>query len=341
MIKGKIKKELSKEEILKCISSYDIYRYYHGPFKINVVSVNRHRGEKDPSLIIGNKISDQLTHMDFGDMRWRGDCFSFVEQIFNVGFHDALLIINRDFNLGLTGEKVEGKNIITWKTPEIVVKDPPLIQVVTRPFNKEEFDYWGCYYQGEEDIKRENIYVPSQIWRNKKRIPLGDLMTFCYYYPELDKWKIYRPHAKKRDKDTPINMWKWDTNLPFNYIENLEAVKEAPLGILSKSKKDRMVLMKALEISSIASVQAEDPSCITKELLDVFDTCKKKLIVSDNDKKGKSFSWWLTDEHCFKHCNVPDKYLSTDPKCTDFADLACVHDLEKVRKHFKNKRFIQ
>jgi hypothetical protein len=340
MIKGKRKKELTKEAILSKITSYDIYRYYQGPFKLNTILVNKHRGEKDPSLIIGNKLSSQLTHKDFGDGSWRGDCFSFVQQIHRCDFKMALALINRDLNLGLDGGKIEDKKVITWETPEITLKPPPLIQIVTRPMSKEEWAYWACYHQGEEDIVRENIYVPSQIWRNKKRMVLGDLMTFCYYYPDVDKWKIYRPFAPKREKDTPSHMWKWDTNLPFDYIEDLPSIEGADLGVLGKSKKDRMVLRKALEIETIANVQAEDPACMSREALNVFDTARRKLVVSDNDKKGKEFSWWLTDNYGFRHCNVPDRYHTEDPKCTDFADLACVHGLDKVKNHFKLKRFI-
>lgn len=339
MIKGKRKKQIDKEEILSKITTYDIYRFYQGPFKLNKVCANKHRGEKDPSLIIGNKVSDQLTHKDFGDGNWRGDAFHFVMQIYQCDFPTALAIINRDFNLGLGGEEIiENKKVIVWKTPDIVVKKPPLIQVVTRKLNKAEWDYWKCYHQGEEDIKREHIYVPKEIWRNKSKLYLGDLMTFCYYYPDVDLWKLYRPHASKRDKDTPPHLWKWDTNLPFDYIENLEAVRDAKLGVLAKSKKDRMVLMKALGISAIANVQAEDAACMTIHALDIFDTCRRKVAVTDNDKKGKDFSWWLTNSHGFKHCNVPDRYRAQD--CTDFADLSCVYDLEKVTHHFKLKGFI-
>lgn len=343
MIKGKTKFVLNKDAILSRITSYDIYRYYNGSFKLNVLMVNRHRGEKDPSLIIGNKLSQDLTHKDFGDSRWKGDCFNFVQQIYGCDFATALKLINKDFNLGLDGNMVEGLKVITWEVPDMEVRIPPLIQVVPRKMNDAEWKYWSCYHQGEEDIKRENIFVPKQIWRDKKKMFLGDLLTFCYYYPGvdgMDRWKIYRPYANKRGKDTPPHLWKWDTNLPFDFIEDLGAVKGAKLGILGKSKKDKMVLRKALELETICNVQAEDPACMTIEALETFDTCKRKLVVSDNDKKGKEFSQWLTDNHGFKHCNVPDKYSKMDPKSTDFADLSCVFNLEKVTKHFKTKRFI-
>lgn len=337
MIKGKKKVLINKELILSKITPFDIYRLYQGPFSLNHVLVNKFRGEKTPSLIIGNKLRTSLTHKDFGDGSWKGDCFDFVQQIHNCDYDMALRIIDRDFNLGMGSEKLD-KHVITWKSPQIIMKPPPLIQVIPRKLSKDEWSYWGCYHQGEEDIKREYIYTPKEIWRNKKKIWLGDLMTFCYYYPAIDRWKIYRPHAPKREGvDIPLHLWKWDTNVPFDHIEDLECIRNAKLGVLGKSKKDKMVLRKALELETVCNTQAEDPACMTKEALDIFDTCERKLAVTDNDKKGKEFSWWLTDNFGFRHCNVPDK----EQLCTDFADMSCVYkSLAVVREHFKRKRFI-
>jgi len=337
MIKGKSRIVLNKESILRKITPYDIYRYYQGPFTLNHVINNKFRGEKTPSLIIGNKVRTTLSHKDFGDSKWKGDCFDFVQQIHNCNYDNALKIIDRDFNLGMVSQSVSHKQIITWKNPITLVKPPPLFNVVPRKMTKDEWNYWGCYHQGEEDIKREYIYVPAEIWRNKRKMYLGNLMTFCYYFPSIDRWKLYRPFAPPRDNDSPPCMWKWDTNVPFDYVEDLENVRDADLGVLGKSKKDRMVLRKALELNTIANVQAEDAACMSKESLDVFDTCKRKLAVTDNDKKGKEFSWWLTDNFGYRHCNVPDK----EKLCTDFADMSCVYkSLDVVKQHFKRKRFI-
>lgn len=340
MIKGKKKGQLTKEKILERISGYDIYRFYHGNFKVNQVSVNRHRGEVNPSLIIGNKISDQLTHKDFGDYSWRGDAFHFVEQVHGCDFLTALKIIDRDFNLGLGGGKVvEGRKIVTWSQPEVLTKRPPVFDIVTLPtLTNEGWKYWNRHYQGEEDIRRENIFMPKEIWRNKKKMYLGTLLTFCYWYPEVG-WKIYRPFAEKRIKNTPIHKWKWDTNLPFDYVENLGNVENGcKIALLGKSKKDRMVIMKALETQCIANIQAEDPSCISQITLEVFKNVENRYAVMDNDKKGVEVSWWLTNQHGFKHCNVPYEMLDkTGNKITDFAHMAESNGLQSVRDHFKNK----
>jgi hypothetical protein len=339
MVKGKKKIELTKEAILSKISTFDIYRFYHGNFKINDVTVNRHRGEKNPSLIIGNKLTSELTHKDFGNYNWRGDAFHFVEQIHKCDFYEALQRIDRDMNLGISSTPIKGRKVVTWEQPEEITKKPPFFQIVTlNTLTKEGWDYWGKYYQGEEDIKRENIFMPKEIWRNKKKIYLGNLLTFCFYYPDIDKWKIYRPFAPTKEKDTPIHKWKWDTCIPFDYVENLENMENCSSnGFLAKSKKDRMVLMKALDTQCVASIQAEDPACVSPRCIEIFQNIEKKYAIMDNDKKGVETSWWLTKQHNFKHINVPYKYLIETPKSTDFADLAYNYDLEKVRNHFKNK----
>ena len=189
--------------------------------------------------------------------------------------------------------------------------------------------------------ERENIFQPKEIWRNKKRIPLGNLLTFAYIYNDIDKCKIYRPFAAKRTITTPINQWKWDSNVPFNYIDNIHSITSScNMAVLAKSKKDRMVLMKALNTDCIADVQAEDPACLSQESLNILKSIEKRYVISDNDKKGKEFSWWLTKEHQFKHVNVPDKYLTSIPKCTDFADLCYYYGIDVVINHFKQKQII-
>jgi len=60
-IQGKTRKELTKENVFKLISSYDIYRFYFGDFKLNTSVKNHFRGENNKSFIIGNKFGE-ITH---------------------------------------------------------------------------------------------------------------------------------------------------------------------------------------------------------------------------------------------------------------------------------------
>jgi hypothetical protein len=251
--------------------------------------------------------------------------------------------VDRDFGLGLQeGKLIESKPVvITWETPEIEIKQAPLFQVVYYgKMGKRHLDYWAKLEQGEEDLKRENIYQVKELWRNKRKVGTGDLLTYGYYYPDIDKWKIYRPFAPKKTDKTPVSQWKWDSNVPFDYVDNLGWLGcpvNCNRAFVAKSKKDRMVLMKALGEGCIVDVQAEDAACLDANTLELIKQVPQRYIVSDNDKKGKEFSWWLTKQHGFNHVNVPDSYLNGDPKCTDFADLCYHYGMDTVINHFKKK----
>ena len=341
MVKGKIKTELTKETILDRITEYDVYRYYFGNFELNEVTTNHLRGEHAPSIIIGDKFG-KLIHKDLGDFYWRGDCFNLVQQIHRCDYPTALRIVDKDFNLGINeGKDVQKSDVIRWMQPkETIIKPAPFFQVVERRPNNDELRYWNEYFLDIEDVKKAEIYFPKSIYRNRQKLYLGNLLTFCYWYEELRVWKLYRPHAPKRMKDTPVNQWKWDTGkIPFDYCDNLKNIKSCHYAFLTKSRKDRAFLIKTLGIDCVADVQAEDPSCINDVTIETFKkNSQVQVTVFDGDKNGKESSWWLTNNHGFKHCNVPDHLLSEG--ITDFADMGKKYGMESVISHFQNKGYI-
>ncbi len=341
-------KELSKEEwvqqekdkILKYVTEADIAIGFWPTgreLKFNTAIKSPFRTDECPSFIIGNKYGG-ITYKDMGDYNFRGDIWKFVQQIEGLQtFRQVIDKIDQRFNLGYSNKKVEGQKIITWEQPKLEIKPPPLIQVSVRKFNKTELTWWNLRSQDISDLKREEIYAPSTIYRNRKKIELME-HTYCYWCPDICKWKLYRPLAPKRVKNTPVWQWKWDNSIgTLTYVENLNKMKGA-IGILNKARKDRMVIRKATGIDAICSVQAEDPSALTDETLyQIWTNCETKVVVSDSDKKGKVFSHWLTDEHGYIHCNTPDEYL---PEVNDFDGMAVKYGLDSVTKHFRSKGLI-
>ena len=332
--------KITKEYILEKVGDYRIFSYYLPGFKVNKVVNSCFRKDNNPSMLIHNK-GNKLLFKDFGNYHFRGDCFDFVGLMYNLNLPNTLKKIAEDF--GLTKKSINNyeKVISEYKIPKKIEESkPPLLQISTRNFTKEELAYWSSYYQDISDLKKENIVAIKSLWRNKQKINLdNNLFNFAYIYPD-NKLKIYRPNAPKRVKETPINNWKWDTNLPFDYIENIDDILNCDISILAKSKKDKMVLRKALEIDCISSCQAEDPSTISEATLNKFNTCKLKIACTDTDKKGKEFSWWLTTNHGFKHCNVPNELTINNHSVKDFADWARYSSLETIKNHFKNKKLI-
>ncbi len=333
MIQGTRKEIVEKEDIFKYVSPYDIYRLYLGNFEIGEVFCNQLRGESNPSLVVREYMGG-FHHFDYGSSTYRGDCFNLVMQKYGCDYPSALQWILKDFGIATVGGK---SSKVTWKQPDIIkVRKPPKFHIITRKYNQDELRWWSDRLQDISDLKRENIFAPKEIFRNYKKVylPPGDLV-FCHYYPELDKWKIYRPLRGKRERDTPVHEWKWDTNLPPTVVENIDSLSGAAKGLLTKSTKDRIYLMKLLEMDKIASVQAEDAIFFPQSAIDIFQQIPDRWVNSDNDKKGKEFSWWLTTNYGYKHINAPD-----DIQGTDFVDMGLSQGHEAVRNHFKIKGFI-
>ena len=319
--------------IFEKVSQEQIFRYYY-PYKftLNQRCLSCFQKDNNPSMIIGTKSnSGDIVFKCFNSPE-KGDCINFVMQMFNLDYLDALLKIAEDFGLK-ESSNTKYEQIIKElpKTTVIKQKKAPDIVVSTRPFNSNELNYWNDYYQDISDLKRENIYVPKKIWINKNPIDLKvSELTFCYYYPENDKWKLYKPYASKEKK--------WFTNQAFDYIEDIEKVKNCPKVLISKSKKDKLVLSKALNFSCLVTTQAEDITCFNQNSITILNTCKEVYTVYDNDLKGKTASWALTNNFGWKHCNVPDELLKNG--VSDFADWAKITNLKTIEDYFKLKNII-
>ena len=141
MIQGRKKVKLTPDSILEKISEYDIYKMYmpHQNWKINVVTYSPFRNEKNPSFIIGYR-GGTLKFIDFGDSSKKGNCFNFVMMLFNVGLNDALLMIDRDFDLGIvnaSSTRNYERIVSNYTQPTATSKREYFIQVKARKFTHE------------------------------------------------------------------------------------------------------------------------------------------------------------------------------------------------------------
>jgi len=315
--------------ILDLISPFDIYRFYFGDFKVNEITTNHLRGDKTPSFIIGNK-GGSLHHFDFGDIRWKGDCFEFVQTIFGLNLNDTLRKIDGDFGLGLSGDPVKDyKQIVNqYKQPEELGKRYSLIQVVTKPFTKEELAYWEQYFQTKEDLRANNIYSIKTMFLNRSKFPLSENdLRFGYLYGN-GYWKIYAPYMDKRHK--------WLSNVPLNMAYGLNNLHPNKNTLICKSMKDYLVCRKVYE--HVCHVQNESIAAFSKETVDyINDNSALVFYGGDSDDQGKKTSYTITSSFNWKHINPPDRLLS-DIK--DFSDWAKLEGLEAIKNHFKLKGLI-
>jgi len=331
----KVNKQIDlKKLILDKVNPEQVFRlYYPFNFKLNdrckSCFVSK---DENPSMVIGTKSDTGEVIFKCFVSNKKGDFIVFVRELFNLDYIEALEKIAEDFGIkDKSNTKYESIISSLPITKDVKQKKAPDIVVATRNFNSEELRYWNEYYQDIEDLKRENIFVPKKIWVNKNPIILKSTeLCFAYYYADIDKWKLYRPFEDK--------VKKWFTNVNFDYIENINNIQNCEKVLIAKSKKDKMVLQKALDFNCFVTTQAEDLACFNEHSINILKSIPEVYTVFDNDTKGKAASWILTNNFQFKHCNVPDKYLKEE--ITDFADLGKEKGLWKVKNHFLNKKII-
>lgn len=330
--------DLKKQIELK-VSPEQVFRFYY-PYEFRLNDRCRScftERDDNPSMVIGTKSKTGEVIFKCFNSHHKGDFVSFVMQYFNLDYRESLEKIAIDFGIKEDdGKKYQSIISSLPITKDVRQKKAPDIVVATRPFNSEELRYWNEYYQDIEDLKRENIFVPKKIWINKNPVIMKSTeLCFTYYYPDIDKWKIYKPFNKKD---------KWFTNIPFTHIEGLDRIKNCNRVIATKSKKDSMILKTILTNECIIATQAEDISCWTEESIKYLkENSRVQYCSSDNDIKGKAYSWSMTNLHNFKHINVPDGIpdLRKEGKfITDWSDWSRDYGIDTVREYFKKKKII-
>lgn len=299
-------------------------------WKLNKVTLSPFRNETNPSFIIGNR-SGSISFIDFGDLNYRGDCFTFVKLMFNfTSLDDVLKKINSDFGLGIGGGSVKDyrQMVGQYKQPT-EVKRYSLVQVVTRKFTNAELDYWNSYHQSIDDLKDNNVYAVKKVFLNRQLFPMKETeMVFGYLYD--GHWKIYRPFADKKQKWVP-------NNVPIDVIDGRENIVNCKTALITKSKKDYMVVKKIFPCS--CAVQNEGIGCFSKENVDYFKSNSEKQILGfDSDVPGVVSSQQITKLFEFDYCNVPRKYLTEGIK--DFADWAKNYGLGEIESYFREKGII-
>lgn len=333
MIQGKKRVKLTPDSILDKITEYDIYKMYmpHQNWKINVVTYSPFRNEKNPSFIIGYR-GGALRFVDFGDSSKKGGCFNFVMMLFNVSLNDALLMIDRDFDLGIvsgSSTKEYERIVADYVQPTATSKREYFIQVKTRKFTHEELAYWNAYYQDIDDLRANNVYSIDTVYLNKQKFPIKDTeLRFGYLYE--GHWKIYRPFADKKNKWMP-------NNVPITMMDGLDDITDCDVAFINKSKKDYMVMKKVFPCC--CAVQNEGMGCFSEENVEfIKENSERQILSFDSDETGVKNSKLISDKFGFEYCNVPRIYL--DEGIKDWADLARIHGLKTIEKYLTQKEII-
>ena len=318
--------DITPELLYSKIADYDIYRYYMGDFTIGRSFCNSHRGDRNPSMVIYVGQAGHLFHRDYADERFRGGPFDLVMQIYpGMNYDAALRRVATDFGIVDAASEDYKKIVSQYNKPVIDMKRHALIQVNARKWEKADLDYWAAYGITYEQLREEEIYCVKQWSLNRRRMHIGK-GELCFAYRYNEGFKVYYP---TRTKDEG----KWTTNISTSTVENLDALKGASRVLITKAKKDRMVLSRYFP--TVLSVQNESRACFTPEFLLALEG-KEVWINFDSDEPGVKNCKIVTEEFGFKYINIPKLYLPTK----DFADLYKQEGEKPITDYLKQKGLI-
>ena len=283
------KEELTKENIFKKVTEYDIFLNYFGQFVLEKRYRSPWRRDSNPSFVITNT-EKGLRCKDFGDGP-QLDCIGFVQKLFNYSYYQALAQINVDFNLNLAGEhplKSLSKPVIsnTRIVPE--PKKAVLIEEVVREFNQVDVDYWKQYLLELTDLEDtkaiSQCYIDEYLFYNY--IPKLNNIAYCYYFN--DKKKIYLPKASKYNK--------WRMNWNSSCIDGYNKLPETgELLLITSSRKDRLVLKK---LGYISIAPPSENTYISEEKIEELKRrFTRVLLYLNNDQQGIEFAKRQSEEY--------------------------------------------
>lgn len=284
-------KALTKENILKKVDSYQLFKMYCLGFsELNTFFKSEFRKDNDPSCHIIMWEGD-LLYKDFGDTSYR--VFDYVMKKFNTNYRGALEIVNRDFNLKLGGTEdlsssgtslvIPEKSSVDLKTME---KKPTVIEIKPRPWTKLDKVYWTKYGIPARLLKYHNIksishYSVTKDDDQKRIYALNPFMigySIDYYWNHgVFRRKLYFPQLKGRGRfisnvdDTVVQGW---TLLP----------KQGKILFVTKSYKD-ILIFNLLGYWAIAP--NNERSYIPEKVMDKLKLRFENIYTwFDNDKTG-------------------------------------------------------
>lgn len=293
-------KSLTKENILKKLDSYQLFKAYCTNFKeINKKFNSDLRKDKNPSCVIIYWNGD-LLYKDFGDKSYR--VFDYIGKKFNLDYNQVLQKINQDFGLGLgcsLGQSGNTCPVIPDKLPdrtEIIdlAKKSAIIEIQPRSWTKQDKQYWNSYkiplklleYHNIKSIGNYNLIKVSGEKSSFRINPFMLAYSIDYYWNEgIFRRKLYFPQSKSK---------RFISNVDATIVQGWTLLPKAGGEILfiTKSYKD-ILIFNLLGYWAIAP--NNEGSYIPDQVMEKLKNRWRYIYVwFDNDEGGikaaKSFS---------------------------------------------------
>ena len=272
-----------RKAILNQISDYEIYSYYLGhAFQIGKIMSSPFRTDNKPSFnIYKDKFYNGLLHKDFGDSRFVGDCFSFVQQLPpGLTYKEALEKVRRDILLGNLKKYLSySERKPTEKTTKIrcLLQYEP--QYKPSPLTKK---YWDEIGLTEDWLKFFKIYHAKSLFVDGSEWWISTPTNPINVYKIFDKIKGYRPLETNKSKKWISNVTRYD----IQGWEQLPDMNEVDTIIITKSLKDVAVLRTLGYLAIAPSSESVMLPPTAMKLLYTQYGIRKFIVLYDRDHGG-------------------------------------------------------
>lgn len=277
---------LTKENLFKYISEYDVYNYYVPKIRLGRTYHSPLRQDKNPSFGIFVASSGELCWNDYAI--GGGNCVKLTALIENISYYEALDFLNNLFKVGLTSLNVTGKSIKPTKTVEatnhkITNKSKPKISIQARDWLTHDIEYFDPLdHKKIKAIPIKFFWIDDQLFNTDK-------YAYAWRYGK-NIYKIYQPMLD-------ISKGKWWSNISnkVNWFgtSGLD-INKSELFICS-SNKDASVLH---QIGFNAIAPHTEAQTFSKSQYEMYSKYFDRVIIFyDNDERGIQYAEKFSNQY--------------------------------------------
>lgn len=232
--------QITLEELMSKVSSFDIFTYYCPNFKqLGKPFCSEFRPDKNPSCNIKIWKGD-LLYKDFGS----GESYRAIDYVmfkYNLGFNETINKIYEQLGKSNCNDNVDrniGQPMVVKNGTE--ASQSSIIRIKKRDWYQEATEYWDRFYWNEYMLKESKTYPISHYWFNGERTNYQDIFynvenelafSYDYYVSEnVMRRKLYFPEREQN---------RWYSNVDNSIVQLVDvAPKSGDVLFITSSKKD-------------------------------------------------------------------------------------------------------
>lgn len=296
-MKDLILRSTSQESIFLRYAGVDPYHKKRGKFPSPL------RVDHNPSCsFYRNTYSGKLYLKDWSTNKMY-DCFSFVQEKYNVTFAVALQMIAKDFGITKSnGDLKISPPVITTSLSLMEQREQwnGITYKLNNEFSDFEIKYWEEYGISEHTLKLFNVFSVKSLFLDGKKIRSSTDGDPCFCYDYQNSNKFY----------SPFNKIKWLGSAKDSDIIGAEQLPEdVDVLILTKSQKDVMALYEyGYPAISLQGEGYRLKTSVKNQILEIvkLSGVKELVVLYDNDKTGVKSTVKILNEltNMISECNL-------------------------------------